>query len=179
MDAVSDATDSAQFLDVQVHELPGPVPLVPDRRLGRIEHLQPPQPEPPALQPHRRQRDARRPSDPGRRPPLPPQPLDLPAPVPRQPARAPVGPAASVLQPGFTLRLPELPPLVDRGRAHPDRGGHLRGGFPRLEPLDHLGSPRGVTFRRSPVPPAWKWELSFNHLQLTRRSPVNHPSLHN
>jgi len=45
-DAVPDAVDAAEFLDIDVHELAGPVTLVAVGRLARLQAAALPQPDP-------------------------------------------------------------------------------------------------------------------------------------
>lgn len=60
VNAVPHADDASQLLDVEVHELAGPMALVAHDLARAIDRRQPAQAEPPQLPPHRRERDAAR-----------------------------------------------------------------------------------------------------------------------
>jgi len=138
VDAVPDAADPPQLLDVEVDQLPGPGVLIAHDRSWGLQPVQPIEPQTAELRHHGRDREPVVLGDAATAPALPPAPQDLAPSVPRQALRRVVRPGRAVAQCGrgfgagrLGLRRP-AEPLVDglAGDAYPP--GDLRNHLARL-----------------------------------------------
>jgi len=146
MDAMPDAADSAELLDVEVHERAGLPVFVAHDRHGRLERRQARQPLAAQVAGDRRGTEGEGVGDLGPRPPLPAQPLDERAQFGRRLPRTAVGPARPVAQLD-DLRAAAHHPLAHRPFADAEGGRDLPA---RLLQGDDAADNLGSTLRRGP-----------------------------
>ena len=144
-DAVPNAADPPEFLDVNVHESSRSTVLVPydGRRRRQVAHAR--QTQPPQISGDGGRAEIQSASDLGARPVLPTQPLDELAQFGRRPPGAVVRPTGPI---GQGLRRPgPRDPLADRPRTDPEGRGDLSGG---LVLGDDAANNLGSTLGRGP-----------------------------
>jgi hypothetical protein len=144
-DAMADAANPAAFLDVQVHQVPGALPLVAPHGNGRLEGAQPAQPLALEQAGDRGPADAQGVGNLGPGPALAAQALDLAHELGRGGGGTGVRAAGPVPQPGRAFGLIALAPLPHGAFADAERLGHVTGRLGALlQALDQTGSTVGV-----------------------------------
>src|SRR5712691_2935723 len=143
-DAVPDAPDPAELLDVDMYEAAGAAVLVPHHGRGRLEAAQPRQPQPAQIPGDGGRTESQGLGDLGARPALPAQALDeLLQRAGRLPGAA-VGAAGPVGQGAGLGPTGPCHPLAHGPLADAERRGDLAGGLPRgHDTADNLGSTLG------------------------------------
>ena len=132
-DAVADAVDPAELLGIDVDQSAGLLPLVADDCHGRVESLEPAEPDPAQRLADRRDRPAEAARDRRPRQPLAPQDCDLGFGGGIKPERAGMRPRRAVAQAGSTFHPEAVAPLAHRPAVDTERRRHGRDRRARLK----------------------------------------------
>jgi hypothetical protein len=136
-DAVADALETSELLDIDVDQLSGALSFVATHGLGGLQVAQPAQSQPPENPAHGGRRDAQFGGDPLARPALPPQGRNALDNGVRCGAMKPVRARGPVPQPGPTLGLKPGHPLAYGLRTDAQRRGDLARGLAKIKNTPH------------------------------------------